>query len=40
MQKNNQHNVKIAFGNMDKNRAINLYIINKRIGNDKNNMEN
>lgn len=40
MQKNNQHNVKIAFGNMHKNRAINLYIINKRIWNDKNNMEN
>ena len=30
MQKNNQHNVKIAFGNMHKNRAINLYIINKK----------
>ena len=40
MQKNNQHNVKIAFGNMHKNRVLNLYIINKRIGNDKNNMEN
>lgn len=40
MQKNNQHNVKIAFGNMHKNRALNLHIINKRIGNDKNNMEN
>lgn len=40
MQKNNQHNVKIAFGNMHKNRVLNLCIINKRIGNDKNNMEN
>lgn len=40
MQKNNQHNVKIAFGNMHKNRVLNLYIIHKRIGNDKNNMEN
>lgn len=40
MQKNNQHNVKIAFGNMHKNRMLNLYIIHKRIGNDKNNMEN
>lgn len=40
MQKNNQHNVKMEFGNMHKNGVLNLYIIHKRIGNDKNNMEN
>ena len=40
MQKNTQHNVKMEFGNMNKNRVLNLYIIHKRIGNDKNNMEN
>lgn len=40
MQKNNQHNVKMEFGNMHKNGMLNLYIIHKRIGNDKNNMEN
>ena len=40
MQKNNQHNVKMEFGNMHKNGVLNLYITHKRIGNDKNNMEN
>lgn len=40
MQKNNQHNVKMEFGNMHKNRCKNLCTIHKRIGNDKNNMEN
>ena len=39
-RKNNQHNVKMEFGNMHKNGVLNLYIIHKRIGNDKNNMEN
>lgn len=40
MQKNNQHNVKMEFDNMHKNGVLNLYIIHKSIGNDKNNMEN
>ena len=35
MQKNNQHNVKMEFGNMHKNGVLNLYITHKRIGNDK-----
>lgn len=26
MQKNNQHNVKMEFGNMNKNRVLNLYL--------------
>ena len=30
MQKNNQHNVKMEFGNMHKNGVLNLYIIHKR----------
>lgn len=40
MQKNKSHNIKIVFGNMHKNRVLNLCIIHKRIENDKNNMGN
>lgn len=40
MQKNKPHNIKVLFSNMHKNRETNLYIIHKRIENDKNNMKN